>query len=344
MKSAMLYILMIVSLQVSQAQIVPSSCTPTDVLIDYYTWDIRNLTLRRMFQLNSPDTALVRIPQAWQDTIMEGMAAISNVTAIPERDSVFNLYCVHDLVSSPHAITKELMVSVDTSYAWTQAWQNIEALTGDPMIDTIITRYALEVSEFYNWSFASVALLATDSLWNIYALIDSLQAVPGVNYAEPNYMIGTAGLILYQKTGSDRYFDFWFQWNDCFDGCDNAHAWKFKVYEDCSVEYLGFEDWWVFDYLPLPAPENCDLFSATGENQADDDFKIFPNPASDRITLIADNRKRSGYSITDLTGRIIRTGSFTEQVVLEIADLPAGYYLLLVNQGDTHFYQKVVKR
>jgi hypothetical protein len=297
-----------------------------------------------MFELNSPDTALVQIPQAWQDTIMEGMSAISNAIAIPERDSVLNLYCVHDLVSSQHVITKELMVSVDTSYEWTQPWQNLEALTGDPMIDTIITRYALEVSEFYNWSFANVALLATDSLWNIYALIDSLQAVPGVYYAEPNYFLGTAGLILYQKAGTDRYYDFWFQWNDCFDGCDNAHAWKFKVYEDCSVEYLGYEDWWVFDYQPLPAPENCNLFSATGEKVADHGFMVFPNPAIDRITIIADNKGRRGYSLTDLTGRTVRTGSFTGQVVLDIADLPAGYYLLLLNKGGTHFYQKVVKK
>jgi hypothetical protein len=344
MKSVIFLILVLMIMESSRGQIVPSDCTPSDVLVDYYTWDVRNLTLQRMFGLNSPDTALVRIPQAWQDTIMEGMAAISNAVPVPERDSVFNLYCVHDIAFSQYSITKELMVSVDTAYEWTQAWQNLVTLTGDPMIDTIVTRYALEVSEFYNWSFANVALLATDSLWNIYALIDSLEAVPGVIYAEPNYLLGTAGKILYQKAGADRTFEFWFEWNDCFDGCDNAHAWKFKVYEDCSVEYLGFEDWWVFNYLPLPLPLNCNLFSAANQIVPEPAFRVFPNPASDRITLIMNDTRRTGYFLTDPAGRTLRSGSFDGQTVLDISELPAGYYMLQLEEGGKHFYQKVLKR
>lgn len=344
MKRAILFLLLLGLLKTGVGQIVPSDCQPSDVLIDTYTWDVRNLTLRRMFELNSPDTALVQIPQVWQDTIIEGMAAICNAVSIPERDSVFNLYCVHDLVSSQYVITKELMVSVDTSYEWTQAWQNLETLTGDPMIDSIVTRYALEVTEFYNWSFAQVALLATDSIWNIYALIDSLETVQGVNYAEPNYLLGTAGKILYQKTGSDRYYDFWFQWNDCFDGCDNAHAWKFKVYDDCSVEYLGFENWWVFDLLPLPAPVNCNLFSEIEKNNPLAGFNIFPNPVTDRITLATDRISTTVFQLTDITGKAVRSGSFTGQVVIDVADLHSGCYLIHLNEAGEHFYQKVLKR
>jgi hypothetical protein len=70
-----------------------------------------------MWELNSPDTALVAIPQQWQDTIMDGLAATCNAVSIPERDTVFNFYCVHDLASSGIFITKEIKVFVDTSYS-----------------------------------------------------------------------------------------------------------------------------------------------------------------------------------------------------------------------------------
>ncbi|MEZ5199653.1 MAG: T9SS type A sorting domain-containing protein [Bacteroidales bacterium] len=344
MKSLIVCLLMLGFLKAGQAQPVPSNCVASVALTDHYTRDVRNLTLRRMFDLHSPDTALVRIPQVWQDTILGGLAAINNAVPIAERDSVFNLYCVHDLSSWQYSIYQELMVSVDTNYEWTQAWQNLEPLTGNPLIDTIIARYALEVTEFYNWSFASVALLATDSLWNIYALIDSLEMAEGVNYADPNYIIGTAGKIEYQKTGTDRYYDFWYQWNDCFDGCDNARAWKFKVYEDCSVEYLGSEDWWVFDYQPLPSPVYCNLFSGSEKNVPEPMFNVFPNPVFDRLKIEAENTGTTVYSLTDLAGRRVRTGSFTGHTLIDISNLPSGCYLLQLDEGNGHYYRKVLKQ
>jgi len=329
MKNLVFFLCLFIGFNVSYGQIIPSNCNPSNELLDQYTWDVRNLTLRRMWELNSPDTALVTIPYQWQDTIKDGLAAICNAASIPERDSVFNFFCVHDLASSGIFITKEIMVFVDTNYSWTDAWQNLISLTGNPQIDTIVTKYDLEVVDFYNFSFGNMALLSSDSLWNVYALIDSLEMVPGVEYGDPNQQIGAAGRISYDKSGTERYYTFWFQWNDCFDGCDNAHAWNFKVYEDCSVEYLGFENWGVFEILPLPDPINCNLFSGTTENELHiNDYSVFPNPVLDNLTITCQNEKPSQVSVYNYTGKMIRKTNFIRTTNLDFSNLPSGIYLV----------------
>jgi hypothetical protein len=184
MKNLALIILLLFSVVDFQAQ-TPSDCTVPYELIENYERDIKNLSMRRMMELNSPDFALISIPQAWQDTIAGGMAAIMNALSLPESDSVFNLYCVHDL-TSPMQIYNEMLIQIDVSYPWTLAWQNLNALTGNSAIDAFVTRYGLTVTAFHDWSFGDYAVLHTDSLLNIYALIDSLVAVEGVISGEPN--------------------------------------------------------------------------------------------------------------------------------------------------------------
>ncbi len=328
MKNIILAIILVAGLNISYGQPIPASCDPLPELIEDYTWDVRNLTLRRMWELNSPDTALVSIPMQWQDTVMGGLAAIYNAFSIPERDSVFNLYCVHDLAPSGIFITKEIMVFVDTSYSWTDAWQNLVTITGEPQVDYLMMNYDLEVIDFSNFSFGNMALLATDSLWNVYALIDSLEMIPGVEYCDPNQTIGTAGRIIYNKTGNERYFTFWFQWNDCFDGCDNAHAWKFKVYEDCSVEFLGTEDWGVFGILPLPEPINCNMISGTKVTELpENDYAIFPNPVEDELVLTSRTKKPVQVIVYDFTGKMILKQSFIKTLSIDFSDYRPGIYL-----------------
>jgi hypothetical protein len=334
MKNMILALLLVAGLQFSYGQPLPASCDPLPELVTLYTWDVRNLTLRRMWEVQSPDTALVSIPIAWQDTVMGGLAAIHNAFILPERDSVFNLYCVHDLASSGLFITKEIMVFVDTNYLWTDAWQNLITFTGNPQVDTLMTKYDLEVIEFYNFSFGNMALLATDSLWNVYALTDSLEMIPGVEYGEPNQLIGAAGRIIYNKTGNERYYTFWFQWNDCFDGCDNAHAWKFKVYEDCSVDFLGTEDWGVFGILPLPAPTDCNMLTGTTEIESTEkDYALYPNPVEGELILTSPDEKYTQVKMYDFTGKMIVHENFIKTLRLDFSDVQSGIYLLYFSDG-----------
>jgi hypothetical protein len=328
MKNLALIILLLFSVVDLQAQ-TSSDCTVPYELIENYERDIKNLSIRRMMELNSPDFALISIPQAWQDTIAGGMAAIMNALSLPESDSVFNLYCVHDL-TSPMQIYNEMLIQIDVSYPWTLAWQNLNALTGNSAIDAFVTRYGLTVTAFHDWSFGDYAVLHTDSLLNIYALIDSLVAVEGVISGEPNAFFGAAGKIEYQKIGDIRYYDFYFQFNDCFDGCDNHRKWMFKVNADCSVEYLGTENWGVFGIEPLPAPVNCNIFTSLKERQLHKKALVFPNP-SDGLFSIEKLETGNILVIYDASGRILHMKR-VEGTATQISLATKGIYVLEVKR------------
>ena len=267
----------------SNAQ-VNSSCNVPPILASEYKRDLVQLATFRLFETHNSDTMKVRIPQTDLDSVSGGLAAIFNATSIAERDSVFNLYCVHDHNGWPYDYAG-LLVKVDTSYTWTQAWQNMNTLTGNAYIDFILTTYSLHITNFYNWSFGSYAELGTDSSWNVLALIDTIEQAPGVQSAESNYYIGEAGKITYSVSGGSRYYDFYFEFNDCFDGCDNYRDWSFSVDGTCTVNYLGFSDWGVFGIQPLPLPLNCNTFTSSDNVPKPSGISIFPNPVHDNLIV-----------------------------------------------------------
>jgi len=328
---------------------ISSNCIVAPQLASQYERDIKNMVLRRMYEVQSPDTVNVIFQQAWQDTIAGGLAAIFNATSIPERDTIFNIYCVHDNTSWPE-IWSDLLIRVDTTYAWTDAWQNLASLTGNAYIDTIITRYDLEVTTFYNWSIGNYAILHTDHMLNTDALIDSLEVDPGVISGELDGIIGNAGKIDYSVVGTDRYYNFWFEFNDCFDGCDNYRKWMFRVQDDCSVSYLGYQEWGFFGIEPLPVPVNCNTFVTGIEEQViSNRYKVFPNPADEQINISFTGSSvfnDSRLIIYSITGQQILNISLSEKnQSVDISELATGIYSLVI-QNDKGFTEthKFIKR
>jgi hypothetical protein len=335
MKKTILILLLglLSSLEIS-AQ-VASSCNVPAILKQEYQRDWVNLSMTAMFAAQSPDTQFVRVPDTWLGPISEGMAAIFNASSIPQRDSVFDLYCVHDLASYIQTYPGYL-VQIDTQFAWTSAWRNLITLTGDATLDSMLVKYGLQVTQFLNWSFGQYALLNTDSLWNNRALIDSLETIPGIIYAEPDALIGGAGRIEYSLVGSDRYYDFFFQFNDCFDGCDNYRKWSFRVAADCSVEYLGFQDFGVFGIEPLPAPSNCNITTDITAPQPYS-FEIGPNPVSENlcVAITVPHGTPACLKMHDPTGReILNLQWVGPKVEIPVSHLASGLYHLTLSTPD----------
>lgn len=322
----------------------PSSCTVPQLLFNVYERDIKDLAIRRMYSVHHADTSQIRIPRVHIDSVAEGMAAIFNAVSIPERDSVFNMYCVHDNTTS-YDIYPGLLVKVDTNYVWTHAWRNLITLTGNGFIDSLMNEYHYSVAQFFHWIIGEYALLHTDSLWNIYAMIDTLRTEPGVIGAEPDAIFGLAGKMDYTANGTEKYYHFYFEFNDCFDGCDNYRNWHFRVNTDCSVDYLGFTDWGVFGISPLPAPVNCNTFSGMQSYLIDDNFSVYPNPVQDRLTIQAKNfLGNSSLKIFDAAGRIISNQKMlSSKQVLDFGWVKNGIYLLEVKGNDYKGYCKIVK-
>ena len=312
---------------------IQSSCNAPQILLDEYDRDIKNLTLRRLYEISSSDTASVRIPQAHQDTIIDGLAAIFNATSIPERDSVFNLYCVHD--AGINTTYHSYLIEIDTLYSWTNAWKNLITTTGNTYIDSITAKYHLTVTEYYNWSAGTYVQIQTDSLWSPMALIHTLTQEPGVLSGSGNNAYGGSGTIGYDFIGNDKYYYFYFQYNDCFAGCSHYRSWSFRVDANCSVSYLGFSSW-GFPYLPLPAPLDCNTFTPINDIEQTEEYLLFPNPVSNVLALESNHYTEDKvYSIIDPMGHVITSGVMKkDKTTINVNHLLPGCYFIQINSGE----------
>lgn len=73
--------------------------------------------------------------------------------------------------------------------------------------------------------------------------------------------------------------------------------------------------------------------------------KLYPNPASNTITIERDNQQESGYAqLFDLTGRVLMNLNFNEQI--DVSGLPSGMYLVKITNrlGKTETKKLIISR
>lgn len=306
----------------------PSNCSIQTVFKDYYDADIKHLALERIYDQYSNYTDSIEIPYIFQDTIWRGMAAIFNLTSLPERDSVFDNYCIHQFGGY---IYHGIYVNIDTSYDWTIQWQNQNTVTGIAELDTLLATYGFTVTNY--WSNSNTAILYTNQNLNILPLCDSLKFFEGVNYAEPIPYGGSGNSIKYDKIGNDRVYEFTIGYGDCPMGCSGWRTYKFKVYEDCAVEYLGTENH-VDPLYPFPSPPNCNITTSIKVFNSQKGFKVYPNPVRTQITIESTNLIRNKFCIINLYGQLLITGEFRQEKRISIENLPIGIYFIKFNNNS----------
>ena len=90
-------------------------------------------------------------------------------------------------------------------------------------------------------------------------------------------------------------------------------------------------------------PNDCDILSSVNEDEEIIDFKVFPNPTIDMVTIEYDNDLVDQIEVIDFQGRIIQrliTNSSTNSIQL---DLQEGCYLLKVYSENKFTTKRVIK-
>lgn len=114
----------------------------------------------------------------------------------------------------------------------------------------------------------------------------------------------------------------------------------------------------VDSLLPLDNPVKCEMtFTAAAQLMVDPDndekilsseediagikskgltFKVFPNPASDQVTIeLPFNVGQALIVVTDINGKVVQEGVFSEtKFSLQVDQLPKGLYNLTITNGD----------
>ena len=87
--------------------------------------------------------------------------------------------------------------------------------------------------------------------------------------------------------------------------------------------------------------EVCDYIMGTNELNASASFQIYPNPVSDQINIPAAYAiEFTAYSIYSTEGKVVQAGQTTVQI--DVANLPAGSYTLLIENKTQNRYAKVL--
>jgi hypothetical protein len=118
---------------------------------------------------------------------------------------------------------------------------------------------------------------------------------------------------------------------DQFDGAvDGNEGGPFRCYSDNNFAL------YKPNYL-----EVCDYIMGTTELEGSASFQVYPNPVSDQInipeTLI---QEYNHYRILSSEGKLIQKGQTTEQI--DVANLPAGNYTLLIESQSQKRFAKVL--
>src|SRR6266853_1247900 len=157
-------------------------------------------------------------------------------TALPARDTVVDVYRIHTMGPA----TRSLLLQLLGNEPWVQHLARREIPTGDPTVDTLLTRYSLSVGSAYTMQNGDVLLtLAPPEPLNMQALAGLFHGITGVRFAEPNNLVGDGNDMSGLIDGSRVLLDYSVGYGDCPSGCIARRFYHFAVHEDDTVEYLG---------------------------------------------------------------------------------------------------------
>jgi hypothetical protein len=320
--------LTIISFVNSDAQIIPSSCSAHDSVISKYRTDADRIAVSNATYTNYGDS--VAIDPALRTRFLNALIAVYNATSLATRDTVVSLIKIHTFYNPP---LKQFSIQADSNMQWMKnARQNIFP-TGNASLDYLMSKYYLKKESYYV-PFSSLTHflgLSADTNCNISALVNlAANTVPGITSAYPNWSVGDGNHIF--GACSPNFTDLIYSYGtgDCPAGCIYRRNWRFRVYSDCSVEFVDNPKTWP---LPVGFDEIQNSPSQT---------KIYPVPVQNNLNI---NHSHADHIIVyNITGNIIYESKALENpTVISTAAWSAGIYVVAIKYGDGTKIYKVIK-
>lgn len=324
-----------------------SSCVAPDTLRLTHDRDARDMAVRRMYETHSPDTVHIEAPQAQVDTIMRGLAAIYNLDTALQADSVFKYWCIHTYRG---VNSRRYSAYLDTSYIWAKYWHLSHPYSGYYDLDQFLYIHGFSLtSQHYIWGMNEVTFTTTHRL-NGKAFADSLALFPGVVEVYEEYEVGFGNFIRY--VDSTNTYMFVKGWGDCPAGCTSGKTWTYKVDDTCGVtlSYVfrsGSDPYPPFPDCTYRAPEPSQPPTLqVGSVPSIGSVSVYPNPVANVLHIeMQGTTVGARFTMTDILGRAVAMGPLFDRVVIGMAHLPAGVYMVRVENGNEWVqYAKVIKQ
>lgn len=327
-----LYLILFCALLVQNvsAQIVPSSCTAPDTVVQKYIRDARGLAPKAMQKIGSSYFDSVIIPQEWTDTVLHALLAVYNTTSGP-RDSVvgYHIHCTE------FKDIDKFYLYADTGLGWIQDFKKGVWPTRDTAVNNLIDRYSLVKKSFIISGAQANILFQSDSVYNLNGMSEAWNKIDTVTLY-PDVLFTTSTIFVDTMTAS--YIQLRFRYscgNDCPSSCEINRYWKYKVYNDCSVEYLG-------SYGAPINSSSCIKLALEIKNATQQGVEIYPNPFFDKLKIEGIS-KGTIYIITNIVGQQCMSGVINTNTELNTSGLKAGVYFIKLMDGNTITVSKMLK-
>lgn len=327
MKIKLFFIIVLLCVKLMHGQSVVSSCLASDSVIENYQDDADRLTVKRIFTINASYKDSVKIPKPWSDTIMNALLAVYNATILPARNTVVSL----NIHTFPNLTLSNVYVTADSNQTWMQQLHNNVVPTGYTTLDSLMDKYNLHLIQYhdnYHINLYHRITFKSDSNLNISALSNLFETLNGVAYSDPNNGCCDGDNIQCVIYPSFVRLVYSKGWNDCPSGCINRHYWEFKVYYDCSVEFIG-------EYGSPYSPTNIPEIQV-------EDISIYPNPAENVFNLKTNSLDKIFVDIYDINGKHILNKTVIGETYINVDDFDSGVYTLVIKNNTRILNKKLV--
>ena len=317
---------------IALAQGIPSSCSLSDTIAARYKSDADRLAIRRVYHINSGYEDSIKVDRAISNNYLSALIAVFNATSIPARDTVIRLCNIHTKADPD---MNKFFISADTSLTWLKNIRNNISPTGNIILDNAVSRYNLVKTQYNAWNFYyNDVYFHTDTNINSQPLGVAIYSMPGVVAAGPSDSPWDGPNIEDSLNSNFTFLIYSYAWGDCAVGCLYKRSWEFKIYTDCSVEYMGF----IGPALPADV--------GIKENSMSENFKLYPNPVNDKLFLDINNNLSENLKVVisnTLGQTLYSSNNFPIKEGLDVNFLKSGIYYLDIRslQGQKSF--KIIK-
>ena len=337
MKKIAAFLTLLICFQNGIAQIIESSCEAPDSITMLYEFDAKILAARQM-QGDPTYINETKIDPALTNFYLEKLVAVYNAANFAAGDSVTKCLPIHVF---PEAIVNWFVIGLDTNDEWVQALQMDVFPTGYAVFDSLFMDLELEVKTIIGSSNPVIVILETENCLHLEGVINAFQDLNGVNFVEPDYLIGDGNNITAQV--ENGYTDLIFEhgWGDCPSGCIFSHFWQIRVDDDCAVEFI---DSWG---NPVDFPCESIIIDGTEEINPFSKVSIFPTIANDFLMVEIEETTFTNISLSvhSIDGKVLVQPISLEGNIhkIDITNLPQGINLLTLNIDNQLFAKRFFK-
>lgn len=289
-------ILFIIGIQSLHGQRVPSSCTAPDSIRAFYIEDSEKLAYRKIMRQELDCKDSIIIPKVHLDTVMNALLAVYNATSLPARDSVISIFRIQSFGPPLNSI----LISADTNLVWMKNLRSDVFPTGNSFIDSLISVYKFKVDSKDYWH--RFFVLESEINYNLNPIIDNLKKIEGVSSVSSNGYGGDGNEITDSVYTDFVELIYSYGWGDCQSGCAYRRFWKFRVYYDCSVEFV--------ESFGTP----LDITSV--HYVPSDVVSVFPNPFINTI-IVKGISHEFHYTISNILGQKVQSGKSMDLINID---------------------------